>query len=59
MLSVAILKEYGVDLCDGQALARCCLGDICADVPVDKKTAPGLYSLEKTKRKRSKKSRGL
>ncbi|AFA40535.1 hypothetical protein Pogu_2508 [Pyrobaculum oguniense TE7] len=50
MLSVAILKEYGVDLCDGQALARCCLGDICADVPVDKKTAPGLYSLEEAER---------
>ncbi|MEM1597241.1 MAG: hypothetical protein QXP31_09105 [Pyrobaculum sp.] len=45
-LSVSIIKKNGVDICEGQVLARCCIGNICADVPVDADTKPGVYDLE-------------
>jgi len=45
-LTVAAVREEGVDLCDGQVLARCCIGDICADVPVNSGIKPGVYSIE-------------
>ena len=45
-LTVAAVREGGVDLCDGQVLARCCIGDICADVPVNSGIKPGVYSIE-------------
>ncbi|AET33605.1 hypothetical protein [Pyrobaculum ferrireducens] len=45
-LSVAWIRREGVDLCEGQVLARCCIGEICADVPIGADVAPGVYPLE-------------
>jgi len=49
-LIVAAVREEGVDVCDGQVLAKCCMGDICADVPVGSGIKPGVYSIEETMR---------
>lgn len=46
-LAVSIIRRDGVDICEGQVLARCCLEDMCADVPLDASIEPGLYELEK------------
>lgn len=50
MLSVSIIRREGVDLCEGQVLARCCIGDICADIPVNAVVQPGRYSLEEAEK---------
>lgn len=49
-LIVAAVREEGVDTCDGQVLAKCCIGDICADVPVSGGIKPGVYSIEEAMR---------
>ncbi|MEM0478784.1 MAG: hypothetical protein QXS16_00515 [Pyrobaculum sp.] len=46
MLHVTIVKDDGVDLCEGQVLAKCCVEGFCADVPVEKGIKPGVYSIE-------------
>lgn len=45
-LSVVWIGREGADLCEGQVLARCCIGEICADVPIDARVTPGVYPLE-------------
>ncbi|MEZ0319926.1 MAG: hypothetical protein ABWK05_08060 [Pyrobaculum sp.] len=46
LLSVTIIKKNGVDICEGQVLARCCIENVCADVPIDADIKPGIYDLE-------------
>lgn len=50
MLSVSIIRREGVDLCEGQVLARCCIDDVCADIPLEASVQPGLYSLEEAEK---------
>lgn len=49
-LIVTPLRRYGVDTCEGQVLTRCCIGEICADVPLDQHVEAGAYSLEEAAR---------
>lgn len=49
-ISVTILRENGVDTCEGQVLARCCDGEYCADVPLGKEVKPGAYTIEEAAR---------
>jgi len=49
-LTVVAVREEGVDTCDGQVLAKCCIGDTCADVPVSSGIKPGVYSIEEAMR---------
>jgi len=50
VLSVSIIRREGVDLCEGQVLARCCIDDVCADIPLEASVQPGLYSLEEAEK---------
>jgi hypothetical protein len=51
VLSVSIIRREGVDLCEGQVLARCCIDDVCADIPLEASVQPGLYSLEEAQKR--------
>lgn len=50
MLYVSVVKDEGVDICEGQVIARCCIEDFCADVPVEGSIKPGVYSREEIER---------
>lgn len=49
-LSVSIIRQDGVDVCEGQVLARCCIDDICADIPLNASVRSGVYDLETASR---------
>ncbi|CCC81520.1 hypothetical protein [Thermoproteus tenax] len=46
VLKVSVSERSGADTCTGQKIARCCLGNICIDAPVDSNVKSGAYSVE-------------
>lgn len=45
-IAVVSVRGGGVDSCEGQVIARCCRGGVCADVPVDRGLEPGEYEVD-------------
>ncbi|MEZ0249057.1 MAG: hypothetical protein ABWJ97_07260 [Thermoproteus sp.] len=46
-LVVTVSSRSGVDTCEGQKIARCCIGNICVDAPVDANVKSGVYDMSK------------
>ncbi|MGC9170584.1 MAG: hypothetical protein ACP5HD_07560 [Thermoproteus sp.] len=44
-LVVSVSDRGGTDACEGQKIARCCVGNICVDAPVDADVKSGRYAL--------------
>jgi len=49
-LSVMWIRREGIDICEGQVLAKCCIDDVCADVPISAEVAPGRYPIEEAEK---------
>ena len=48
LLVVSVSDRAGVDACEGQRIARCCIGNICIDAPVDADVKSGRYTLSES-----------
>ncbi len=46
-LVVSVSDRSGADTCEGQKIARCCIGNICVDAPVEPDVKSGAYELSK------------
>lgn len=46
-LVVSVSDRGGADTCEGQRIARCCIGNICVDAPVEPDVKSGVYELAK------------
>lgn len=44
-LSVTVYERHGADTCEGQKMARCCIGNICVDAPVEPHVKSGEYDI--------------
>ncbi len=47
VLVVSVSDRGGADACEGQKIARCCIGSICVDAPVEPDVKSGAYELAK------------